>query len=416
MAQKKGEIVVGLDIGTTKICCIVGEVGPDGINVIGIGTHPSRGLRKGVVINIEATVSSIHKAVEEAELMAGAEISAVYAGIAGGHIRGFNSQGVVAVKDKEVRQGDLERVLDAARAINIPQDREILHVLPQEYIIDEQDGIREPLGMSGVRLEAKVHIVTAAVSSAQNIVKCCGRTGLQVADIVLEPLASAEAVLAEEEKELGVALVDIGGGTTDLAIFSGGAIQHTSVIPLGGNHLTNDIATGLRLPLDQAEEVKKKYGYALRSGVGAEEFFSVKTFGEEEPVRISRQDLAHVIEARVEEIFALTLQEIKRSGYDGLLPAGMVLTGGTSALPGIRQLASKVLGMPVRTAQPEHLVGLVDQLKSPAYSTGVGLLHWAAALTEEDVSPSHGRKGRSPKGETRMNLDPVRDWFKRLLP
>src|SRR5437868_3386975 len=236
MAQKKGEIIVGLDIGTTKICCIVGEVTPDGIDVIGIGTHPSRGLRKGVVINIEATVSSIHKAVEEAELMAGAEISAVYAGIAGGHIRGFNSQGVVAVKDKEVKQGDLERVLDAARAINIPQDREIIHVLPQEYIIDEQDGIREPLGMSGVRLEAKVHIVTAAVSSAQNIVKCCGKTGLSVSDIVLEPLASAEATLADEEKELGVALVDIGGGTTDLAIFSAGAIQHTSVIPLGGNH------------------------------------------------------------------------------------------------------------------------------------------------------------------------------------
>ena len=256
MAQKKGEIVVGLDIGTTKICCIVGEVTPDGIDVIGIGPHPSRGLRKGVVINIEATVASIHKAVEEAELMAGAEISAVFAGIAGGHIRGFNSQGVVAVKDKEVKQGDLDRVLDAARAINIPQDREILHVLPQEYIIDEQDGIREPLGMSGVRLEAKVHIVTAAVSSAQNIVKCCGRTGLQVADIVLEPLASAEAVLAEEEKELGVALVDVGGGTTDVAIFSNGAIQHTSVIPLGGNHLTNDIAVGLRTPMHEAEKIK----------------------------------------------------------------------------------------------------------------------------------------------------------------
>src|SRR5881296_3373559 len=247
MAPKKGEIVVGLDIGTTKICCIVGEVTPEGIDVIGIGTHPSRGLRKGVVINIEATVASIRKAVEEAELMAGAEI------------RGFNSQGVVAVKDKEVKQGDLERVLDAARAINIPQDREILHVLPQECIIDEQDGIREPLGMSGVRLEAKVHIVTAAVSSAQNIVKCCGRTGLHVADIVLEPLASAEAVLAEEEKELGVALVDVGGGTTDLAIFVSGAIQHTSVIPLGGNHLTNDIAVGLRTPLQEAERIKIQY-------------------------------------------------------------------------------------------------------------------------------------------------------------
>src|SRR3982075_902006 len=262
MAQKKGNIIVGLDIGTTKICCIVGEMTPDGIDIIGIGVQPSRGLRKGVVINIDATVASIRRAVEEAELMAGCEISSVYVGIAGGHIRGFNSQGVVAVKDKEVRQGDIARVLDAARAINIPQDREILHVLPQDYIIDEQDGIKEPLGMSGVRLEAKVHIVTAAVSSAQNIVKCCGRTGLQVADIVLEPLASAEAVLAEEEKELGVALVDIGGGTTDLAIFSGGAIQHTRVIPLRGTHLPHDIAVGLRTPMNEAERIKVKYGSA----------------------------------------------------------------------------------------------------------------------------------------------------------
>src|SRR3954451_4006311 len=267
MAQKKGEIIVGLDIGTTKICCIVGEVTPDGIDVIGIGTHPSRGLRKGVVINIEATVSSIRRAVEEAELMAGAEINAVYAGIAGGHIRGFNSQGVVAVKDKEVRQGDIDRVLDAARAINIPQDREILHVLPQEYIIDEQDGIREPLGMSGVRLEAKVHIVTAAVSSAQNIIKCCARTGLHVADIVLEPLASAEAVLTEEEKELGVALVDMGGGTTDIALFHDGAVKHTAVLAIGGNHLTSDIAAGLRTPIAEAERIKQRYGYARTSMV-----------------------------------------------------------------------------------------------------------------------------------------------------
>jgi cell division protein FtsA len=239
---------------------------------------------------------------------------------------------------------------------------------------------------------------------------------VEVLHFVLNPLASGDVVLTDTERQMGVAVCDIGGGTTDLAIYVDGNVWHTMVLAVGGNHLTNDIATGLRLPLDQAEEIKKKFGYALRSGVGAEEFFSVKSFGEEEPVRISRQDLAHIIEARVEEIFALTLQEIKRSGYDGLLPAGMVLTGGTSALPGIRQLASKVLAMPVRTAQPENLVGLVDQLKSPAYSTGVGLLHWAAALTEEDVSPSHGRRQRGPKGDSRMNLDPVRDWFKRLLP
>src|SRR5919205_1104458 len=291
MAQKKGEIVVGLDIGTTKICCIVGEVTPDGLDIIGIGMHPSRGLRKGVVINIEATVASIRRAVEEAELMAGAEIGAVYAGIAGGHTRGVKSPGVVAVKDKEVKSGDIERVLDAARAINIPQDREILHVLPQEYIIDEQDGIREPLGMSGVRLEAKVHIVTAAVSSAQNIVKCCGKTGLSVADIILEPLASAEAVLAEEEKELGVALVDVGGGTTDVAIFANGAIQHTSVIPLGGNHLTNDIAVGLRTPMQEAERIKIKYGSAQGQLVDKEETLEVPSVGGRAPRVLLRRDL-----------------------------------------------------------------------------------------------------------------------------
>src|SRR3979411_1800605 len=315
MAQKKGEIVVGLDIGTTKICCIVGETTPDGIDVIGIGTHPSRGLRKGVVINIEATVSSIHKAVEEAELMAGAEISAVYAGIAGGHIRGFNSQGVVAVKDKEVKQGDLDRVLDAARAINIPQDREILHVLPQEFIIDEQGGIREPLGMSGVRLEAKVHIVTGAVSSAQNIVKCANRTGLNVSDIVLQPLASSEAVWSEDEKELGVCLVDMGGGTTDIAIFSGGSIVHTAVIALGGNNLTSDIAIGLRTPANEAERIKQKYGCALASMVDKSETIEVPSVGGRQPRILGRQILCEILEPRVEEIFQLVHREVQKCGY-----------------------------------------------------------------------------------------------------
>src|SRR6266403_2242331 len=368
MAQKKGEIVVGLDIGTTKICCIVGEVTPDGIDVIGIGTHPSRGLRKGVVINIEATVASIHKAVEEAELMAGAEISAVFAGIAGGHIRGFNSQGVVAVKDKEVKQGDLDRVLDAARAINIPQDREILHVLPQEYIIDEQDGIREPLGMSGVRLEAKVHIVTAAVSSAQNIVKCCGRTGLSVADIVLEPLASAEAVLAEEEKELGVALVDIGGGTTDLAIFSGGAIQHTSVIPLGGNHLTNDIAVGLRTPMQEAEKITVKFGSAQRASLDKDATIEVPSVGGRAPRVLNRRILCEIIEPRVEE----------------LLASGLVLTGGTTNLHGMPELAEEVLGLPVRRGLPRGIGGLTDVVRSPQHATAVGLLLYGVRQGREN--------------------------------
>src|SRR5881398_666368 len=355
MAQKKGNIIVGLDIGTTKICCIVGEVTPDGIDVIGIGTHPSRGLRKGVVINIEATVASIRRAVEEAELMAGAEISAVYAGIAGGHIRGFNSQG-----------------------------REILHVLPQEYIIDEQDGIREPLGMSGVRLEAKVHIVTAAVSSAQNIVKCCGRTGLQVADIVLEPLASAEAVLAEEEKELGVALVDIGGGTTDLAIFSGGAIQHTSVIPLGGNHLTNDIAVGLRTPMVEAEKIKVKFGSAQSASLDKDDTIEVPSVGGRAPRVLNRRILCEIIEPRVEELFQLIHRESQKAGQEDLLASGAVLTGGTTNLHGMPELAEEVLGLPVRRGLPRDVGGLTDVVKSPQYATAVGLLHYATKQASEN--------------------------------
>ena len=375
MAQKKGEIIVGLDIGTTKICCIVGEKTADGgIDVIGIGTHPSRGLRKGVVINIEATVASIRRAVEEAEVMAGAEITSVYAGIAGGHIRGFNSQGVVAVKEREVRQGDIDRVLDAARAINIPQDREILHVLPQEYIIDEQDGIHEPLGMSGVRLEAKVHIVTAAVSSAQNIIKCCARTGLTVADIVLEPLASAEAVLADEEKELGVALVDIGGGTTDVAIFSAGAIQHTSVIPLGGNHLTNDIAVGLRTPMHEAEKIKVKFGSAQGATIDKDDTIEVPSVGGRAPRILSRRILCEIIEPRVEELFQLVQREIQKAGQEDLLASGVVLTGGSTNLHGMPELAEEVLGLPVRRGLPRGIGGLTDVVTSPQHATAVGLL------------------------------------------
>ncbi|HYH98126.1 cell division protein FtsA, partial [Hyalangium sp.] len=300
--QKSGEIIVGLDIGTTKICAIVGELTDSGIDIIGIGTHPSKGLRKGVVVNIEATVSSIRRAVEEAELMAGAEISHVYTGIAGGHIKGFNSQGIVAVKDKEVREADIARVIDAAKAVAIPLDREVIHVLPQEFIIDDQGGIKEPLGMAGVRLEAKVHIVTGAVSSAQNIVKCANRTGLNVADIVLQPLASAEAVLSEDEKELGVCLVDIGGGTTDIAIFSGGSIVHTAVIALGGNNLTSDIAIGLRTPAHEAERIKQKFGCALASMVNKDETIEVPSVGGRQPRVLGRQILCEILEPRVEEI------------------------------------------------------------------------------------------------------------------
>ncbi|MFL5360910.1 MAG: cell division protein FtsA [Myxococcales bacterium] len=383
MAQKRGELVVGLDIGTTKICCIVGEAKETGLDVIGIGQHPSRGLRKGVVINIEATVASIKRAVEEAELMAGCEISAVYAGIAGGHIRGFNSQGVVAVKDKEVRPSDVSRVIDAARAINIPQDREIIHVLPQEFIIDDQDGIKEPLGMSGVRLEAKVHVVTAAVSSAQNIIKCCARTGLTVSDIVLEPLASAEAVLAEEEKELGVALVDVGGGTTDLAIFVNGAIQHTSVIPLGGNHLTNDIAVGLRTPMHEAERIKIQYGSAQSQVLERDETIEVPSVGGRAPRVLSRRILCEIIEPRVEELFQLVHREIQKAGQENLLASGVVLTGGSTQLAGMAELAEEVLGLPVRRGVPRNVGGLTDVVSSPAHATAVGLLLYGLKQARE---------------------------------
>jgi cell division protein FtsA len=376
--QKSGEIIVGLDIGTTKICAIVGELTDSGIDIIGIGTHPSKGLRKGVVVNIEATVSSIRRAVEEAELMAGAEISHVYTGIAGGHIKGLNSQGIVAVKDKEVREADIARVIDAAKAVAIPLDREVIHVLPQEFIIDDQGGIKEPLGMAGVRLEAKVHIVTGAVSSAQNIVKCANRTGLNVSDIVLQPLASAEAVLGEDEKELGVCLVDIGGGTTDIAIFSGGSIVHTAVIALGGNNLTSDIAIGLRTPAQEAERIKQKFGCALASMVNKDETIEVPSVGGRQPRVLGRQILCEILEPRVEEIFQLVHREIQKCGYEDLLASGVVITGGSTLLAGMPELAEEVIGLPVRRGMPRGIGGLVDVVKSPMYATGVGLVVYGA--------------------------------------
>lgn len=370
-----GELIVGLDIGTTKICAIVGETTDDGgVDIIGIGTHPSKGLRKGVVINIESTVHSIRQAVQEAELMAGCEVTHVYAGIAGGHIKGFNSHGIVAVKEKEVSQGDLDRVIDAARAIAIPLDREVIHILPQEYIIDEQDGIREPLGMSGVRLEAKVHIVTGAVTSAQNIIKCAQRCGLTVADIVLEQLASSESVLSQDEKDLGVALIDIGGGTTDIAIWSDGSIVHTSVLAVGGDHITNDIAVGLRTPMDDAERIKQKYGCALGSMVDEEETLDVPSVGGRKPRTLSRQILTEIIEPRVEEMFSLVQQEIQRTGYEDLLASGVVVTGGATLLNGMPELAEDILGLPVRLGVPSKIGGLVDVVKSPVFATGVGLV------------------------------------------
>src|SRR5262250_2096661 len=372
--QKSGELIVGLDIGTTKICAIVGELTENGIDIIGIGTHPSKGLRKGVVVNIEATVASIRRAVEEAELMAGCEITTVYTGIAGGHIKGFNSQGIVAVKDKEVRESDIARVIDAAKAVAIPMDREVLHVLPQQYVVDDQDGIRDPLGMAGVRLEAKVHIVTTAVASAQNVIKCANRCNLQVADIVLESLASAQAVLEDDEKELGVALIDIGGGTCDLMVYCDGAIVHTSVLPLGGGHITNDVATVLRTPLDSAEKIKRKYGCAWRGLIDTGEKMEVPSVGGRGPRVMPRRELVAVIEPRIEEIFEHVKKELMRSGYFDSLAAGVVLTGGATAMEGVSEIAEQVLRLPTRRGAPTKIGGLVDVVRSPAYSTGVGLV------------------------------------------
>ena len=378
---KREELVVGLDIGTTKIAAIVGEVTDEGIDVIGVGTHPSTGLKKGVVVHIDETVRSIQRAVEEAEHMAGVEITQVYAGIAGAHIKSLNSQGVWAVKDREVKDTDIVAVLEQAKAINIPQDREIIHVLPQEYTIDHQDGIKEPLGMSGVRLEARVHLVTASVTSAQNIIKCCHRCGLQVADVVLEPLASAEAVLHDDEKELGVALVDIGGGTTDLAIFTDGAIVHTAVLPVGGHQLTSDIAYGLRSPYSEAERIKHKYGCAMMAMVGEEEMMEVPSVGGRPAREVKRQSLCAVIEPRVEEIFTLVRREIEKSGFEDKLASGAVITGGSTILEGTPELAETVLGMPVRRGIPKGVGGLVDVVKTPAYATGVGLVLYGVKHT-----------------------------------
>ncbi|MEJ2469898.1 MAG: cell division protein FtsA [Desulfuromonadales bacterium] len=378
MNSKRENLIVGLDIGTTKICAIVGAMTDEGLDVVGIGTSPSRGLRKGVVINIESTVNAIRKAIQEAELMAGCEIKSVFAGIAGGHIKGINSQGVIAIKNREVTNEDVRRVIDAAKALAIPMDREVIHILPQEFIIDDQDGIKEPLGMSGVRLEARVHIVTGAVASAQNIIKSCNKAGVDVGDIVLEQLASSEAVLTPDEKDLGVALIDIGGGTTDIAIFVDGAIKHTSVLSLGGNHLTNDIAVGLRTPTAEAEKIKQVSGCCLTSMVGKDETIEVPSVGGREPRILSRQLLAEILEPRVEEIFTLVNREIVKSGFEDLIASGVVLTGGSAILPGMPELAEQIFDLPVRRGQPTDIGGLTDVVNSPIYATGVGLVKYGS--------------------------------------
>ena len=396
--RSEKDLVVGLDIGTSKVVAIVCEINADGqVEIIGIGSHPSRGLKKGVVVNIESTVQSIQRAVEEAELMAGCQIHSVYAGIAGSHIRSLNSHGIVAIRDNEVTAADVDRVIDAARAVAIPADQKILHILPQEFIIDHQEGIREPIGMSGVRLEAKVHIVTGAVSAAQNIVKCVRRCGLEVDDIVLEQLASSYAVLTEDEKELGVCLVDIGGGTTDIAIFIDGAIRHTAVIPIAGDQVTNDIAVALRTPTQFADEIKIKYGCALRQLANVNETIEVPSVGDRPPRRLARQTLAEVIEPRYEELLGLVQAELRRSGYEGLVAAGVVLTGGTAKMEGVIELAEEVFHLPVRLGLPQNVMGLADVVRNPIHATGVGLLLFAclnrAANRGTDAKVRDGVKG-----------------------
>ncbi len=380
MKKSDKDLIVGLDIGTSKVVAIVAapvlDAGPNdnALEIIGLGSHPARGMKKGVVVNIESTVQSIQRAVEEAELMAGCQIHSVYAGIAGSHIRSLNSHGTVAIRDKEVTQGDIERVLDAAKAVHFPGDQQLLHVMPQEYIIDNQEGIREPIGMSGVRLEAKVHLITGAVSAAQNISKCIERCGLTVDGIILEQMASSYSVLEQDEKELGVCLVDIGGGTTDIAIYIDGAIRHTAVIPIAGDQVTNDIAVALRTPTQYAEEIKMKYACALTQLAREDETIEVPSVGDRPPRQLARQTLAEVVEPRYEELLMLVQAELRRSGFEELLAAGVVLTGGSSKMEGVIELAEEVFHLPVRLGLPQHVGGLVEAVRNPIHATGVGLL------------------------------------------
>jgi cell division protein FtsA len=405
-ARDNKKLIVGLDVGTSKIAAIVAEIKPEGgFEIIGMGSHPSRGLKKGVVVNIETTVNAIQRALEEAELMADCKIREVYTGIAGSHIRSFNSQGMVAVKDKEVALADIERVVDTARAVQIPNDQQILHVLNQEFIIDGQEDVREPLGMSGVRLEVKVHIVTGAVSAAQNIVKCVRRCGLEVRDLVLQPLASAMAVISDDEKDLGVALVDIGGGTSDLVVFTHGAIRHTAVIPIAGDQITNDIAMALRTPTKDAEDIKERCGCALSQLADPQDMVEVPGLGERDPRQLSRKTLAEVIEPRVEELYSLVQTELRRSGYEELLSSGVVITGGSSVMQGMVELGEEIFHMPVRVGYPAYHGALAEAVRHPRHSTGVGLLlAGMQQLRSRELA-------RMNAGSFRQVLDRMKTWF-----
>ncbi len=404
--KEQKTLIVGLDIGTSKIVAMVAEIRPDGrMEVIGIGHHPSRGLKKGVVVNIESTVNAIQRALEEAELMADCKIVDVYTGIAGSHIKSFNSHGMVAIKDKEVSQMDVDRVIETAKAVNIPTDQQILHILTQEFIIDGQEDVREPLGMSGIRLEVKVHIVTGAVSAAQNIIKCIKRCGLEVRDLILQPLASSMAVLSEDEKDLGVCLIDIGGGTTDIAVFTDGAIRHTAVIPIAGDQITNDIAMALRTPTKEAEDIKRTHGCALRQLADANQMVEVPGVGERETRQLSRQTLAEVIEPRVEELYSLVQAELRRSGFEDLMSSGIVITGGSAAMQGMVELGEEVFHMPVRLGVPNYTGGLAEVVRNPRFATGLGLLMSA--------QEQHQRHQIANMGSTSLQqiFEKMKSWF-----
>jgi cell division protein FtsA len=417
-----GPIIVGIDIGTTKVCTLVArEERPEEMRILGVGIEPSMGIRKGTVVDMAAASQSIIRSVEKAERTSGLEINSALVSLAGSHVSSVNSKGVVAITGRTIDIDDVARAVESARAIAVPHNREVVHVIQRGFTIDGQEGIRSPLGMHGYRLEVETHIITAAAATMENLRQCVSASNVEVSQFVLNPLASAEVVLNEMERNMGALVCDIGGGTTDIAIYIDGDIWHTSVLAVGGNHVTSDIAHGLRLPVSQAEEIKLQHGHALQSEVSPDEYFTIHPFGEEKPAQINRQELSTIIEARVEEIFSLVLQEVKRSGYDGLLPAGMVLTGGSSALPGIRTLASKVLGVPVRIAQPENLIGMTDKLFSPAYSTSVGLLRWAVLMN--DVSTSRPARKRAQvssavreDGSEAGQWDSIKNFLRRLLP
>ena len=411
-------IVVGIDIGTTKVCTLIARVeGEHSLRILGVGIEPSMGIKKGTIVDLTAASQSIARSIDKAQRSSGLEITSALVSLAGAHVSSVNSRGVVGISGGVIDENDVARALEAAQAVAIPHNREIIHVIQRGFTVDGQDGILSPVNFSGYRLEAETHIITAASTTVENIRQCVNACNVEVLQFVLNPLASAEVVLNRSERDMGVCICDIGGGTSDLAIYINGDVWHTNVLPIGGNHITQDIAIGLRISPDQAEQVKKQYGHAITSEVGDGEFFTMRTFGEELPQQINRRELVGIIEARVEELFQLLHQEIRRSGYDNLLAAGMVLTGGTSLLPGIRPLAARILNMPVRVARPENLIGLVDQLHSPAYSTSVGLLRWSEIMAQPAYASTHPRPSKiGGTGGTSVDWNKVKNVLGRLFP